>query len=206
MHAQLTRLDWQDAANTRSYLDLYGSIFPAWEREPEATLVRRHQEGDYHTDIIKGSQGVDAFMTVQHVPAFDLCILAYIAVCTERQGEGLGSAMLKQLLATHHLDGMTPWLFIEAEYPQPCSFYLKHGLRRIDTPYAAPSYTDPRQVHPMALLVTHPSLGDEIDGAILEPKVRELLRDGYPLTDGDPRWSQCFGWGQPTHHISRSLP
>jgi len=202
----IARLDLDDARTTTDVLALYRTIFPDWEREPTSSFLRRHRAGDYVTHLMIDQTHVDAFMTVQRIPAYQLCILAYIAVRPERQGQGIGGRLLTQLLTTYHRDGSTPWLFIEAETPQPCDFYLKHGVARIETPYAAPSYSDATAVHPMALLVAHPDLGSQITGQVLQPMVRELLRDGYPLTEADPRWAQCFGWDRPVHHVSRSLP
>ena len=111
---------------------LYQRAFPRYERKPFQIIRRMHKEG--RTDVwLAETDGHFAGLAAT-INAPDMILLDYLAVHEKRRSQGIGSAMLQDLLDKYAGRG----LFVEieaADRDDPTgekarrkAFYLRNGL------------------------------------------------------------------------------
>ena len=135
------------------YLTLYHSLFPKWELEPDDMVICRHISGEYFSYLTYDEEGILGFYTVNMVPEIGYSLLNFMGIRSDRQGLGLGKKLLDHLKVNYTQgNDLIRYLLIEAE-GRPMRFYIRNHLRRIDTYYRIPSFTDHHSLIDVNLLI-----------------------------------------------------
>lgn len=157
-------------------LETYTSAFPAVERR-DVRLLPALLEGKsgFRSFALCHEEEYVGFMHFWEFSTFSY--LEHFAIDSAIRQKGYGSRAISWLL--EHL-GDSP-LLLEVEPPvddltrRRITFYERHGLHLLDTPYVQPPYRDTDEELPMLLMSTQEQLPD--DG------IRTLRRSVYGCTD-----------------------
>ena len=196
------RLLPSNQSQLEEYLKLYHSLFPEWELEPDDMVISRHVSGEYFSYLTYDTVGLLGFYTINLVPDLGYALLNFMGIRRDQQGQGLGQCLLEHIKA-HYTQGhhQIQFLLIEAE-ARPMRFYLRNGLRQLETKYRIPSFSDPHTLIDIHLLIhTERNELDHLPADQLHPVIRHILTFGYDLSPTDPRIPKCFDWKSKTYRI-----
>ena len=138
------------AASFRIYVDLaiaYGEVHVTHDRDGVAIWFPRDrplpEPEDYDARLAKACgpwterfRTLDALFETHH-PLEPHHHLAFLATRPDRQGQGIGSALLRHYHA--HLDDRGIPAYLEASHPRSRDLYLRHGYEPRGEPFALPS-------------------------------------------------------------------
>jgi len=167
---------------------LYERVFPAWEREPRASLEQRIASGRYHCLALSDAASIVGMSVTDCRPGLDCSVLTFLAVDPGYRGRGLGGRLLETVVRRFRADGPGQWLFVEAE-TAPARLYQRYGFRRLGMAYHVPHYGDDGRCRMMALMALprHADATASVDGIVVAAMIRDAFIDGYGLEPGDPR-------------------
>jgi GNAT superfamily N-acetyltransferase len=170
---------------------IYTAAHPPSERKPLALLARMVQD-PAHIFLVVTLEDVVAGFSITHLfPRSDACLLEYMAIAADRQGQGIGQFLFKQLVAMPEVSGR--YLLAEVDSDKLESpdrtdrirrkrFYRNLGCREVEgLNYLMPpvsTSTPPA----MDILVYR----RDLPGSIPRPQLRTWLQGIYANVYGVP--------------------
>lgn len=195
--------------------------FPAAELITSAELIEGVTAGVTTVYLIGTVQSPTAVAVTDRFSHSHAVLLSYLAIHADQRGRGVGTSLMRELLATIHTDPEVSVVLAEVEHPghhpghevhgDPAArlrFYERLGGLILDLPYFQPPIAagaDP--VYAMLLLVLDPPEQLLRDGRLLPeaglgPALKELM------SGADPDQHPVTAVLAPTHHPDgvRALP
>lgn len=171
----------------REILHIYRETFSEWEREPEAVLASRMEEGRYVVSACALADGrIVGFHIVDAVLPDGYALFSYLGVTKAHRGKGYGTELCRHAIESFRKNDALEIMYIEADDRQS-RFYGRLGFQRLDLDYRVPRFDGPGS-EPMHLLAI--PLADHVAALTrgeLRAAVRSIFVDGYQLKPGDPR-------------------
>lgn len=143
-------MDTLDERYWPGVLDLYRQAFP--EGKPERILIATFRKRMAYLHVVNDQQGVAAMAISGKTAQGKLLLIDYLAVRQDRQGEGVGQALLRDIKSWAAQETAATGLLIEVEYGktqedvsrlrfwQRCGFVLTeyvHQYKWVPEPYQA---------------------------------------------------------------------
>ncbi|OOZ39146.1 hypothetical protein BOW53_12655 [Solemya pervernicosa gill symbiont] len=167
-------------------MTIYRATFPAWEREPEAVIADRLNEGSYQLMAGLLSGRVVGFYIQELNPLNAYVMFNYLAVDESQRNGGIGTLLCRDAMARFkRLSGFS-WLLVEAEERQAI-FYGRLGFHKLAFDYFAPRYDDSESVPMHLMVLPQEKRPKSIPAKELADIIRHLFHNGYLLDHDDPR-------------------
>ena len=135
----------------KEFVNMYKDTFTESERMPLLSISENIKKGKNEVVVVRKEDEPVGFYILSNSASKEYSLLWYLGVSSKKQGLGLGSIILNDLIKDFKKESLIPRLLLEAETRQ-AKWYTKHDFLTIDYDYNYPNFTDDGQT-PSKLMV-----------------------------------------------------
>lgn len=164
-------------------MKIYVNSFPDWEREDEASILKRVKSGMYKMIAFAQEAEIKGFYILDLYEKFDYILLSFLVVKEKSRGQGIGGLLCRHGIEYFLSLKYMKWLLIEAEYRQSL-LYERVGFKKLDLDYAIPAYDSQKSIK-MNLLAIQKE--ERLTQKSLKFIIENIFICGYCLNKDDER-------------------